>query len=41
MDSTILKAVGKGSIFSMYQHILRYIAIVLGILMAIGLLAGI
>lgn len=41
MDSMILKAVGKGSIFSLYQHILRYIAIAMVILLAIGLLAGI
>lgn len=41
MDSMILKAVGKGSIISLYQHILRYIAIAMVILLAIGLLAGI
>lgn len=41
IDSMILKAVGKGSIFSLYQHILRYIAIAMVILLAIGLLAGI
>lgn len=41
MDCMIYKAVGKGSIFSMYQHILRYIAIAMGILLAIEILAGI
>ena len=41
MDSMIYKAVGKCSIFSMYQQILRYIAIAIGILLTIGILAGI
>ena len=41
MDSMIYKAVGKGSIFSMYQQILRYIAIAIGLQLAIVIMARI